>query len=164
MNIIFPLLLALASPQSSAESDANTAVKSAKMSKAQLRKQSKADAREMEFLQRSANLYWEGVRWNDSEKAANFIEDPGARLEFQAWLDDQGDERKITDVKIIRVNVQAVNAKDSPINRTAVIKVSAEGYTMPEQVLKKTIETQEWYRTSSGWWLRWTPPDSVPTP
>ena len=164
MNIVFPLLISLATPFSAASANASESVKSAKVSKAQLRKQSKADAREMELLQRSATLYWEGVRWNDTEKAANFVEDPGARLEFQAWLDDQADNRKIIDVKIIRVDVKTIEDKNSPINRKATIKVASEGYTLPDQVLKKTIEAQEWYRTASGWWVMWSPPAENQTP
>jgi hypothetical protein len=162
MTILLPLFLAFSALPAAADSKATDTVKSAKISKAQRRKQSKAESRDMEMLQRSATLYWEGVRWNDTEKASNFIENPGARLEFQAWLDEQNADHKILDVKIIGVDVQNVTDKESPISRTAVIKVASEGYKMPDQVLKKTVEAQQWYRTASGWWVQWAPP-TTPT-
>lgn len=164
MTLILSLLLSFAVPPAHADAKPNATVKGAKMSKAQQRKQSKANAREMELLQRSAELYWEGVRWNDTEKAANFIENSAARLEFQAWLDAENTDHKLIDVKIIGVSVQPIDDKNSPFSRVAIIKVASEGYTMPEQVLKKTIKAQEWYRTPTGWWLRWSPPELVPSP
>jgi len=162
MSLLFAIVLAVSAPAAVAAPASDASVKSAKMSKAQRRKQSKAEARELELLQRSATLYWEGVRWNDSEKASKFIEDPGARLEFQAWLDERGEERKIIDVKIIGLSVQASPENATGISRTAELRVATEGYTVPEQVLKKATENQQWYRTVNGWWVRWTPPSTIP--
>ena len=163
-SLLFAIVLAVSAPAAAAAPASDASVKSAKMSKAQRRKQSKAEARELELLQRSATLYWEGVRWNDSEKASKFIEDSGARLEFQAWLDERGEERKIIDVKIIGLSVAATADSTNGVSRTAELRVATEGYTIPDQVLKKATESQQWYRTVNGWWVRWTPPSSTPSP
>ena len=166
MNFLTFLLLSLATPTSLAADDASSettaTVKSAKMSKAQRRKQSKAEARDIELLQRSANLYWEGVRWNDSEKSSNFIEDPSKRLTFQAWFDNQVEDRKLLEAKVIGVDVRQVQDRNEMVTRTAILKIATEGYTIPDQILKKGVETQNWYRSSSGWWLEWTAPTANP--
>jgi hypothetical protein len=165
MNLLTFMLLSFATPMVQAGDDAaqkaTPTVKSAKMSKAQRRKQSKAEARDIELLQRSTNLYWEGVRWNDSEKASNFIEDSNKRLTFAAWLDTQNEGRKLLDAKIIGVDIHQVEDNDK-VRRTATIRIAIEGYTVPEQILKKSVETQTWYRSASGWWLEWTPPTANP--
>lgn len=155
-------MLSFATPNALASDDATTNVKSAKTSKAQRRKQSKAEARDIELLQRSANLYWEGVRWNDSEKASNFIEDPNKRMTFQAWFDTQSEGRKLLDAKVIGVEIKQVEDQTKMITRTATIRVATEGYTIPDQILKKGVDIQVWYRSSSGWWLEWTAPAANP--
>ena len=164
MMTAFPLLLALATPSAVAAPAEGDAANRPAMSRAQQRKQSKAEARDLSLLQRSATLYWEGVRWNDSDKAGKFIEHPGARLEFEAWLDERNSERKIIDIKIIGVSLDSVAEKGSAVGRVAELRVSVEGYTMPDQVLKKTVEQQRWYRTVNGWWVEWAPPEPPTAP
>ena len=81
--ILAPLLLgpvaAAATPDSA--SSAETAVQT-KAKKRKRRANPKKEAKELELLQRSATLYWEGVRWNDTEKSAEFIENANDRMEF----------------------------------------------------------------------------------
>ena len=163
MTTALTLLLALATPPAVAAPDADEAKRPA-ISRAQQRKQSKAEARDLSLLQRSATLYWEGVRWNDADKAGKFIEHPGTRLEFEAWLDERNSERKIIDVKIVGLSVESIEEKGSAVGRIAELRVSIEGYTVPEQVLKKTVEEQRWYRTVNGWWVEWAPPQSPAAP
>ena len=166
MNLMTLMMLSLATPTVQAGDDASQeatpTVKSAKMSKAQRRKQSKAEARDIELLQRSANLYWEGVRWNDSEKASNFIEDPSKRLTFQAWFDTQSEGRKLLEAKIIGVDIKQVQDRSQMVTRTATIQIATEGYTIPDQILKKGVDKQIWYRSASGWWLEWQAPAANP--
>jgi hypothetical protein len=166
MNLLTFMMFSLATPTVQAADEASQGskaeVKSAKMSKAQRRKQSKAEARDIELLQRSANLYWEGVRWNDSEKASNFIEDPKKRMTFQAWFDNQSEYRKLLDAKVIGVDIKQVQDHTKMVTRTATIRVATEGYTIPDQILKKGVDTQIWYRSASGWWLEWTEPVANP--
>ena len=164
MMTAFSLLLALTTLPAVAAPADDDVVKRPTISRAQQRKQSKAEARDLSLLQRSATLYWEGVRWNDSDKAGKFIEHPGARLEFEAWLDERNSERKIIDIKIIGVSLDSVAEKGSAVGRVAELRVSVEGYTMPDQVLKKTVEQQRWYRTVNGWWVDWAPPEPPTAP
>ena len=166
MNLLTFMMLSLATPTVHAADDASqgttSEVKSAKMSKAQRRKQSKAEAKDIELLQRSAKLYWEGVRWNDSEKASNFIEDPSKRMTFQAWFDNQSEGRKLLEAKVIGVDIKQVEDHTKMFTRTATIQIATEGYTIPDQILKKGVDTQLWYRSASGWWLEWNAPAANP--
>ena len=118
----------------------------------------KKQAKELELLQRCATQYWEGVRWNDTERSASFIEDSNDRMEFQQWLEDQIEGQKIMESTVIRVDVEPVPDKKSPITSTAYLSIAMKGYTMPEQILKKEIVQQEWYLNANGWWLKWESP------
>ena len=118
----------------------------------------KKQAKELDLLQRCATQYWEGVRWNDTERSASFIEDSNDRMEFQQWLEDQIEGQKIMESTVIRVDVEPVADKKSPITSTAHLSVAMKGYTMPDQILKKEVVQQEWYLNASGWWLKWESP------
>ena len=118
----------------------------------------KKEAKELELLQRSATLYWEGVRWNDIEKSAAFIENSNDRMEFQQWLEDKIEGHKIMEARVLRVDVEPVTERKSTITKVANLAVSMHAYKMPEQVLKKEIFHQRWYRKQNGWWLEWTSP------
>lgn len=153
--ILAPLLLGPA-PAEAAPADVKKA--KAQTIKRKRRANPKKEAKELELLQRSATLYWEGVRWNDTEKSANFIEDSNDRMEFQQWLEAKLEGHKVMDAKLIRVDVERVEDRDSVITKYAYISVAMKSYTMPEQVLKKETFDQRWYRNASGWWLEWKSP------
>ena len=118
----------------------------------------KKEAKELELLQRSATLYWEGVRWNDIEKSAAFIENGNDRMEFQQWLEEKIEDHKILEARVIRVDVEAIDDRKSDITKIANLSVSMQAYKMPEQVLKKEVFHQRWYRKQTGWWLEWVSP------
>ena len=99
---------------------------------------------------------------NDSEKASNFIEDPSKRLTFQAWFDTQSEGRKLLEAKIIGVDIKQVQDRSQMVTRTATIQIATEGYTIPDQILKKGVDKQIWYRSASGWWLEWQAPAANP--
>ena len=54
--------------------------------KPQRMKHVKQERKEIELLQRSTELYWDGVRWNNAEKSSAFVENPTNRMQFQQWL------------------------------------------------------------------------------
>jgi hypothetical protein len=132
--------------------------------KAQRTKHVKQERKEIEFLQRSTELYWEGVRWNNAEKSSAFVENPTTRMLFQQWLEDRFASQRVMSARVLRVDVGPPLENDSAQARKALISVSVEGYTLPEQVLKNELVQQVWYRAASGWWLEWAPTETESTP
>ncbi len=126
-----------------------------KPSKQDVRKEQKEYAE----LGKRAGLYWRSVRWGDATAASAFIENPNDQLVFQHWLGDQAKDHKITEAKVLRVEVskETVKPKNGRI-RTAVITVSIEGFKEPEGIVKQQTLRQPWYRSASGWFVDWTPP------
>ena len=51
------------------------------------------DTHEQELLSTSADLFWDGIRWGDAEKAASFIE-PESRALFQVRLEEKLERRR----------------------------------------------------------------------
>jgi len=149
----FLLMIGLAISVLSSTASAN------KPTKREVRKEQKAQAE----LSERAEIYWRSVRWARVQDASVFIENPNDRLVFQQWLTDQGKDQKITDAKVLRVQVskEHLKPKDGRI-RTAVVTVTIEGYKLPEQLLKQQTVTQAWYRNKSGWFVDWTPPAPPP--
>jgi len=137
---------------------AETETTATEKKKRKRRSNPKKEAKELELLQRSATLYWEGVRWNDVEKSAAFIENSNDRMEFQQWLEEKIEDRKILEARVIRVDVEAIGDRQSEITKIANLAVSMQAYQMPEQVLKKEVFHQRWYRKQTGWWLEWVSP------
>jgi hypothetical protein len=153
--ILAPLLLG---PASAAATPDPTASVETEAKKRKRRANPKKEAKELELLQRSATLYWEGVRWNDTEKSAKFIEDANDRMEFSQWLEAKLDGQQVMDAKVIRVDVKVIENKKAAITKIAHISVAMQAYTVPEQVLKKETFHQRWYRNGGGWWLEWKSP------
>jgi hypothetical protein len=160
--LLIPALLgpfsAQAGPPSEASAESLSSADKRAAKKRKRRTNPKKEAKDFEMLQRSATLYWEGVRWSDTDKAANFIEDSNDRMEFGQWLEAKLEGQRVMDAKIIRVDVKAVDDPKSLILRYAYITVAMQAYTMPEQVLKKETFEQKWYRNAEGWWLEWKSP------
>jgi hypothetical protein len=132
-------------------------------SSAQASKPSKAatrrDQKEHEALGERAEKYWRAVRWADPQSASIFIENSNDRVVFQQWLTDQSKDQKITEAKVLQVEVHAevIKPKDGRM-RTGQVTVSIDGFKLPEQVLKQQTLSQAWYRTPSGWFVDWAPP------
>ena len=141
-----------------AQTETETASNEKKKKKRKRRSNPKKEAKELELLQRSATLYWEGVRWNDIEKSANFIENGNDRMEFQQWLEEKIEGHKILEARVIRVDVEPVLERKSEITKIANLSVAMQSYKMPDQVLTKAVFHQRWYRKQTGWWLEWVSP------
>lgn len=121
--------------------------------------QAQMDAHDIALVQDSARLYWEAVRWGDGSKAASFLEEPGMRLVYEAWLEDQKDATRYEDVQVLQVQIQPEESEsDSPTLRKATAYIRIKSYTLPEQILESETVQQEWYKSSSGWWITWDPP------
>ena len=120
--------------------------------------ESRRDQKEHADLGERAEMYWRSVRWADPPNASVFIENPNDRVVFQQWLKAQGKNQKITEAKVLHIEVskEVRKPKDGRI-RTAIVTVSLEGYKLPEQVLKQQTLTQGWYRTEDGWFVDWAP-------
>ena len=120
----------------------------------------KDDSMYQQHLAKSAQLYWDGVRWGDHERATTFIQDSGLQVRFRYWLEDEREEYRISDVDLMQIELGP--ELDIPVNgheRTAKVHLRVEGYTFPAQVVKKENVTQTWYRTPTGWFVEWDPPE-----
>ena len=122
----------------------------------------KQEKKEIELLQRSTELYWDGVRWNNAERASAFIENPTTRMAFQQWLETRFANRRVMSARVLRVDVGPPLEKDAKEARKARITVAVEGYTLPDQVVKNETVVQLWYRSLTGWWLEWSPDPEEP--
>jgi len=129
------------------------------LAKKPTKQETRKSQKEHTELAERAELYWRSVRWADAPNASVFLENPNDRVVFQQWLKGQGSEQKITEAKVLHVDVsnEVRKPKDGRI-RTAVVTVSIEGFKLPEQVLKQQTLSQGWYRTNAGWFVDWTPP------
>lgn len=114
----------------------------------------RAEAKEQELLGRSVKLYWDAVRWGDAEKAASFIEDPQARVLYRDHLEQDRSARRVEDYSLLQV---VLNPKPTTPDalREARVTVRLSGFTVPQQILKTERIDQVWYRTLTGWHLRW---------
>ncbi len=124
----------------------------------------KQERKEIELLQRSSELYWDGVRWNNAERSSAFVENPTTRMQFQQWLEDRFASERVMNARVLRVDVGPPLKNEGQGFRKARISVSVEGYTLPEQVVKNEVIQQIWYRSATGWWIEWAPPSSEDTP
>jgi len=120
----------------------------------------KQEKKEIQLLQRSTELYWDGVRWNNAERSSAFIENPTTRMAFQQWLETRFSTQRVMNARVLRVDVGPPLGKEATEARKARITVAVEGYTLPEQVVKNETVVQLWYRSLTGWWLEWSPEPS----
>jgi hypothetical protein len=126
----------------------------------QAREDVRQSVKEHALVSEAARLYWEGVRWDDSEKAVVFVESAESKLLFRRWLGDLQDKERLVDAMVLQVDLADENleAPDGHI-RTAVVHVRVEGYQIPAQVLRNVDLDQQWYRNDKGWWVEWSPED-----
>jgi hypothetical protein len=117
----------------------------------------RAESKEQELLGRSVKLYWDAVRWGDAEKAASFIEDPQARVLYRDQLEQDRSARRVEDYSLLQVVLNPKPTTPEAL-REARVTVRLSGFTVPEQILKTERLDQVWYRTLTGWHLRWEDP------
>ena len=117
----------------------------------------KGDDQEQQLLGDSARLYWEGVRWGDVDKAANFIQ-PDRRALFRVREADRQREEKLISAEILQVTLDEqvpTQERQGGRWRTGSALVRTEGYELPAQILHSEEIDQLWYRTEDGWWVDW---------
>lgn len=120
------------------------------------RKAIRKDHRELATLGQQVDAYWTAVRWGDASEAAGALEREEDRLAYQDWLSERTQKERLSDVKILRIELGAET--DPPVAgvaREATVQVRAEGYSLPEQILRTENYEQRWYRTDKGWFLEW---------
>ena len=116
------------------------------------------EAHDKDLVSDSARLYWEAVRWGDGSKAASFLEDSDQRLVFEAWLEDQKEIVRYEDVQVLQVQLHPEEETKTPERlRVATAHIRVKSYALPGQVLKSETLKQEWYKSTSGWWINWEP-------
>lgn len=121
------------------------------------RSSERAEAKEQELLGRSVKVYWDAVRWGDAEKAASFLEDPQARAIYRDQLEQERAGRRVEDYSLLQVSLNPRPEAPGAL-REARVTVRVSGYTLPQQIVKSERLDQVWYRTLTGWYLRWEDP------
>ncbi len=117
--------------------------------------------KEQELLQDSARLYWEAVRWTDSERAGAFIEDPEQRVLYRDWLEEHGETHKLEDANLLQVILgpEVERPADGRL-QTGTVYVRTKGYSYPAQIVETARVEQAWYRSVNGWFVDWSLPKS----
>ena len=114
------------------------------------------DDQEKEFLQQSAQIYWDGVRWGIPAKSAIYYEHPLVRSRWEN--NPQTPYNRVTEVKILHIEVQESSKKSSDLQnpntvvKTATVYVFIEGIGSDNTLQSKEIQ-QSWYRNTSGWFV-----------
>lgn len=111
------------------------------------------DVKEQQVLYAAAEEYWLGVRWGELGRSSQYIEDPLERARFlNTYVPGQ-----YIDIKVLHANLEPL---DEGFEITPETKVWRTGtvYVQIEQVinghkLQNSEEQQEWYRTSTGWYI-----------
>ncbi|MDP6931846.1 MAG: hypothetical protein QGG40_02975 [Myxococcota bacterium] len=103
-------------------------------------------------LSDSARLYWDFVRWGDSDRAANFI-DGESLVSFYQWFEVQQTAFRIEEVQILRVTLDPDLEEEAPRSGTVVVRT--HGYTYPAQLLHSETLSQHWVQGKGGWFLDW---------
>ena len=119
---------------------------------------------EKQYLSDSARIYWDGLRWGDTEKISAFIEDEEDRALFRSRMEDRHKKERLVDVEVLRVKL--ITTTEAELAGTVLppgavflgdVRVRTEGYSLPAQILRTEEHQQDWYRTTAGWWVAWDP-------
>lgn len=116
--------------------------------------------KEQQLLQDSARLYWEAMRWGDSEKAGAFIESADERVLFRDWMEEYGEGHRLESAKVLQVILgpELRQPTDGRL-QTADVYVRTKGYTYPAQIVESERVEQAWYRSLNGWFVDWELPE-----
>lgn len=113
------------------------------------------DTEKADLIER-AGAYWDGVRWRDLSGPLGCIESVEERAVWSSWFDGYQADFQVTEAEVISARVDAADPAAAHL-RQGTVTVRVEGIVQAsQQVDVQTIE-QSWYRTSGGWFLRWTP-------
>ena len=112
---------------------------------------------ERELLSASARQFWEGVRWEVDDQSADFITEDDRAL-FRVRVAEQRKTERLIETTILRVTLDDVPAELTATTdtwRTGTVLLQLEGYTLPAQIVKTKEHSQEWFRTTDGWFVEW---------
>ena len=103
-------------------------------------------------LQEIAEGYWRAVRWDRVAEAAAFLGDPDDRID---WLAEGTVEGTFSyrSASVIHLEV-GPGLEDDPQGheRRATVLVEIEGFD-EDQVLKREVRVQHWYKQSGTWYV-----------
>ena len=112
------------------------------------------DDQEKIYLQESAKVYWDGIRWGIPAKSAVYYENPLVRARWER--NPAVPYSRVTEVSILHIEIQNVDGSQttSPteISKTAIVYVFVQGIA-DNNTLQSTEIQQRWYRNGSGWFV-----------
>ena len=120
------------------------------------------ESKEQQLLSDSARLYWEALRWADSERAGAFIEDKQQRVLYRDWMEEHAEQHKLEDAQVLQVILG--DELDPPVDgrlQTASVFVRTKGYSYPAQIVETARVEQKWFRSVNGWFVDWSIPDEA---
>jgi len=97
-----------------------------------------------EMLTDSIRSYNDGLRWQRYEIAASQVP-PKERADFVDEMDERGDNLKITDYEVVKV--------DTTSSKEARVQVKVSWYLDDVGTLKETHAEQTWERHGKVWWM-----------
>ena len=115
------------------------------------------ETKEQQLLSDSARLYWEALRWADSERAGAFIEEAQQRVLYRDWMEEHAEKHKLEDAQVLQVILG--DELDPPVDgrlQTASVFVRTKGYSYPAQIVETERVEQKWFRSVNGWFVDWT--------
>ena len=112
------------------------------------------DNQEKIFLQESAKVYWDGIRWGIPAKSAVYYESPLVRARWEK--NPAVPYSRVTEVSILHIEIKNVDGiqatSPTEIVKTATVYVFVQGIAANNTLQSKEIQ-QRWYRNGSGWFV-----------
>ena len=106
-----------------------------------------SEARQAKTLGDAASDYWEGVRWNDSNKAGKYLPEMTTRLSLTQMLAEPGVH--LTDATVIQVELGTTPKDKGP--RPAVAMIRLEIIDVAKNRYDTLTYVQHWKAAGSGW-------------
>jgi len=100
--------------------------------------------KDRETLTDSIRSYNDGMRWQRFEIAASQVP-PKERAEFVDEMDERGDNLKITDYEVVKI--------DTPSEKVANVQIKVSWYLDDVGTLNETHALQTWERHGKVWWM-----------
>lgn len=113
----------------------------------------RTEQKEQLVVMENAQLFWQGIRWEEPTRSMLFIEDPLLRSRFEASIG----EKEFVEVKVLQAELQPDLGERGldQVWRKATVLIYVEEIENGYSVQKKEIE-QEWYRKANGWYVDWS--------
>lgn len=117
----------------------------------------RSEEQEKKQLQETAEQYWNYVRWGYMEQAVTFVEEEDDRVQHLIDLEESSRTERFTNVTILQTSIVSPENLTSPDERgrwrTGSVQLQLESFTLPAQVVQSENVSQDWYRTSKGWFI-----------